>query len=155
MRTLRVEAPTGQTLKAYLFPFSNEIIADPAGYSLVETETRQYEVEIVNPELVGTYRVLIEVVSGEFTNSIDSGYVALGGDAGTYVMTDIIPTIATASTSEVTLTDYGPKRVKTKEMEIEQFDPIRNQMASERATMNYPGWCSGYDCVGRYKNECP
>jgi hypothetical protein len=153
MRTLRLEAPTGQTLRAYLFPFTVESAPDPAGYVLTETGPRQYEVEIVDPLLIGTYRVVVEATTEDITTAIDSGYVALGGLPGTYVMTNKLPTTPTPpqESSEAVLPDYGPKRVKTKEMEIEQFDPLRMQMAQERSQILQPCWGSGVECIGRNK----
>jgi len=159
MRTIRVEAPTEQTLRLYLYPFTTEVAADGAGYALIETGPRQYEWEVDDATLLGTYRAVIEVETPEITTIIDSGYVTLCLDEVTYVISNKAPSTCSTPSQEsettTSLTDFGPKRVKTKEMEIEQFDPLRNQMAAERATMNYPGWCSGYDCVGRGINEHP
>jgi hypothetical protein len=53
----------------------------------------------------------------------------------------------------VSFGNVGPKRVKTKEMEIEQFDPLRSQMALDRSQVMQPSWCQGHSCVGRYKGE--
>lgn len=153
MSTLRLEAPTGQTLKAYLFPYTTEVAADVAGYSLTETASRQYEVTLSG--LVGTYRVVVEVITDAITTTIDSGYVLLEAAEGTYLMTNglsITPTVAVVSSAS-DLPDYGPRRVKTKELEIEQFDPLKNQMAQERSILTQPSWCEGYSCVG--KNKCP
>ncbi len=151
MRTLRIEAPTGQTLKAYLYPLTIEQSADPAGYSLTETASRQYEVEISDPLLLGTYRVVVEMISEDITTAIDSGYVVLEQADGTYIMTNKVPSCTTPSqeSDPATLADFGPKRVKTKEMEIEQFDPLRLQMAQDRSRSTQPSWCDGAICVGR------
>lgn len=154
-RTLRIEAPTEQTLKAFLFPFTTEVVADPTGYALTETGARQYEVEIADATIVGVYRVVIEATTADITTAIDSGYVLLEVPNGTYVMTNKLPTITITPSQEsvaATLPDYGPKRVKTKEMEIEQFDPLRLQMAQERSSITQPSWCDGAICVG--KNVC-
>lgn len=159
MRTIRVEAPTEQTLHLYLYPFKDELAPDPAGYTLIETGPRQYEYEVEDPLLLGTYRAVIEVETEAITTVIDSGYIVLCQGDDIYEMKQSAPTTCTTTPSQeseaATLTDFGPKRVKTKEMEIEQFDPLRNQMAAERATLTYPGWCSGFDCVGRGVNEYP
>lgn len=49
------------------------------------------------------------------------------------------------------LSEYGPKRVKTKEMEIEQFDPRILDEVEERKknrTKNLPTFCSSNFCAG-------
>jgi hypothetical protein len=152
MRTIRVEAPTEQTLRLYLYPFTTEVAADVAGYVLVETGPRQYEWEVDEDTLLGTYRAVIEVETVEITTIIDSGYICLGQPEGTYVMTNKLPTTCSTSSQEseaATLPDYGPKRVKTKEMEIEQFDPLRLQLAQDRSRVQQPSWCDGSICVGK------
>jgi hypothetical protein len=152
MRTIRIEAPVGQTLRIFLYPFTIETAADPAGYALTETGPRQYEASIADDTLVGTYRVAVEVVTEDITTIIDSGYLCLGQPEGTYVMTNKLPTTCSTPSQEseaATLPDYGPKRVKTKEMEIEQFDPLRLQMAQDRGRVQQPSWCDGSICVGK------
>ena len=152
MRTIRIEAPVGQTLRIFLYPFTLEAAADPAGYALTETGPRQYETAIEDVALLGTYRVAVEVVTEDITTIIDSGYLCLGQADDTYVMTNKLPTTCPTPSQEseaATLPDYGPKRVKTKEMEIEQFDPLRNQMAQDRSRVQQPSWCDGAICVGK------
>ena len=156
MRTIRVEAPTGQALRIFLYPFTVEVVADVAGYVLTETAPRQYETEIEDPLLIGTYRVAVQVTTEDITTIIDSGYVCLGQPDGTYVMSNKLPTTCSTpsqESTEATLPDYGPKRVKTKEMEIEQFDPLRLQMAQDRGRVQQPSWCDGSTCVGRNEEE--
>jgi hypothetical protein len=148
MRILRLEAPTEQSLRIYLFPFSDEVVADPSGYVILETSPRQYEVEIEDPLLLGTYRVVVEVITDDITTIIDSGYVVLEQGDNTYVMTNKLPSAPTI-TSTTQGSEYGPRRVKTKEMEIEQFDPLRIQMAADRSTVQQPSWCDGSICVGK------
>lgn len=48
---------------------------------------------------------------------------------------------------------YGPKRVKTKEMEIEQFDPSILAKIEERKAAGMPTFCNTPSCVGRHKYE--
>ncbi len=50
--------------------------------------------------------------------------------------TGVIADLATASQS------YGPKRVKTPNMEVEQFDPLTIQRAEDRANSVYPTLCN-------------
>jgi hypothetical protein len=49
--------------------------------------------------------------------------------------------------------EYGPRRVKTKEMEIEAFSPMEVIRARERENSQPPTFCGGPHCVGRYKDE--
>jgi hypothetical protein len=150
MRIIRLEAPTEQSLRIYLYPFTLEAPADPAGYTTTETSPRQYEATIEDPLLIGIYRVVVEVITESITTIIDSGYVRLDQPDATYVMTNKLPTTPSPQeSSEATLPDYGPKRVKTKEMEIEQFDPLRIQIAQDRGRVQQPSWCDGAICVGK------
>jgi len=154
MRILRLEAPTGLTLKAYLFPFTVETSADPAGYALTETGARKYEVEIVDPTIFGQYRVVVEMVSEEITTAIDSGYVNIGSDSGTYVMSNKVhQPQQEIEILDPSLSEYGPKSVKTKEMEITQFSPMERIKAKERETTPWPTFCNTPACIGRGKNE--
>lgn len=156
-RKIEVEAPTGQTLKIYLFAHTTETEADEDGYDLTEVEDMQYQYTIASDTLVGTYRCLIEVITDDITTAIDSGYVLLLAQDGVYVISDTLPTSSTATTTtENDYNSYGPKRVKTKEMEIEQFSPKELQRVEERANnTTLPSFCGGFACVGRFKNETP
>lgn len=54
------------------------------------------------------------------------------------------------------LTEYGPKRVKTKQMEIEQFDPRILDELDERKRVRgngIPTFCSSAFCVGETREE--
>lgn len=155
-RTFRTEQPENLTLKMYLAPVDLGETGDEEGYNLTETLSRQYEV-VVPADLYGRYRVSIELVSEAITATIDSGYVNFGSADGVYVMQNTLPELSTVpETSNDTYTTYGPKRVKTKEMEIEQFSPDIIQRVQERESATLPTFCSGPACIGRYKNEkCP
>jgi hypothetical protein len=56
---------------------------------------------------------------------------------------------------EVPLGEYGPKSVKTKEMEITQFSPMEVLRAREREATSWPTFCQGPSCVGRHVSENP
>lgn len=156
-RKIEIEAPTGQTLKIYLFPHTTETAGDVAGYSLTEVEDMQYQYTVTSDLLVGTYRCVIEVITASITTAIDSGYVLLLAEDGVYVMSDTLPTTSTVTTTtENTYSSFGPKRVKTKEMEIEQFSPKELQRVEERTNnTTLPSFCGGFACIGRFKNEPP
>ena len=155
-RTFRTEQPEELTLKIYLVPVDLGEIGDEEGYTLTETLPRQYEIEVPTG-FFGRYRVTVEMVSVEITANIDSGYVDFGSADGVYVMQNKLPELSTTpETSDDTYTTYGPKRVKTKEMEIEQFSPDVIQRVQERESATLPTFCSGPACIGSYKNEkCP
>jgi len=55
----------------------------------------------------------------------------------------------------VPLGEYGPKTVKTKEMEITQFSPMEVIKARERENSSWPTFCQGPSCVGRHVSENP
>lgn len=154
-RKLRVEQPTDLTLRAFLFPLTTEESADGDGYELTEVEDRMYEFTISQATLVGTYRVSIQLESEAITTTIDSGYVYLGAADGTYIFQNTVPT--TPTTTEITTPTYsthGPKRVKTREMEIESHNPRDIQRVIERDTYTtLPTFSSGAACVGRFKCE--
>jgi len=154
-RTLRIEEPEGLTLKVYLTPVDTGDAGNVDGYELIETADRQYEIVLTESGLYGRYRVLVEFYSEVLTSSIDSGYVSLDSADGIYIMQNKLPELAIATTVSDTeaFSAYGPKRVKTKEMEIEQFSPLEIQKANERASATLPTFCSGPACIGRYKNE--
>ena len=73
---------------------------------------------------------------------------------------DILPVEFTGvpvTTEEIALklSEYGPKRIKTKEMEIEQFDPRILDEVEERKknrAKSLPTFCSSNFCAG-YTNE--
>jgi hypothetical protein len=156
-RILSTEQPEGLTLKAYLYPIDTGVPGVEDGYELTETAARLYQLTITDPEIYGRYRVAIEMVSDDITATIDSGYVLIGNVAGNYILQNKLPelTITTPTLPpEVAYSSYGPKRVKTKEMEIEQFSPMELQKVQERANAALPSFCSGgATCVGRYKHE--
>jgi hypothetical protein len=76
---------------------------------------------------------------------------------------DILPVEFTGApiTSEevaLKLSEYGPKRIKTKEMEIEQFDPRILDELDERKKMRaktIPTFCSSNFCAGQTIEENP
>lgn len=153
MKKICYEGPEGQTLVAYLTALENAISDLDESYPLTEIGDRNYLAEV--PGLLGNYRVVIEVVTDDITTSIDSGYVTIGSDDETYQVVNKKPTTTPPSTTPTPgrYSAYGPKRVKTKEMDIEQFDPHRIQIAEERSTLQEPSWCNGYSCIGVNKCE--
>lgn len=155
-RILSTEQPEGLTLKAYLFPIDTGAAGIEEGYELTETADRLYQLTITDAEIFGRYRIAIEMISDDITATIDSGYVFIGNVSGNYIMQNTLPELSTTITTpppEITYSDYGPKRVKTKEMEIEQFSPMELQRVQERVNATLPSFCSGSTCIGRYKHE--
>jgi|SRR6056297_486956 len=71
-----------------------------------------------------------------------------GTDSGRIIVT--IEAAPVASTDGPTLSEYGPKRVKTKEMDIEQFDPETLQRLKEReAATTTVEFCGLNFCYGK------
>jgi len=156
-RTLRIEAPPELTLKVFLNPEESGLEGDEGGYALTEIVPRTYEVEIEEELIFGIYSVRVVMESEAPDITIDSGYVKFAATAGTYIMTQNKPDACpvAASTEGLTFSTYGPKRVKTKEMEIEQFAPSEIMKADERAIATSPTFCEGGVCVGRYDRRTP
>lgn len=59
-----------------------------------------------------------------------------------------VGTVTTPELPELTYSAYGPKRVKTKQMEIETHDPEKLQRLTERSMNKVPTFCSSAGCVG-------
>ena len=53
----------------------------------------------------------------------------------------------------LSLSPYGPKRVKTKQMEIEQFDIEKLQRVSERNSVGTPCFGKTHTCIGETEQE--
>lgn len=70
-------------------------------------------------------------------------------------MTDIVGGEATPEDDlpEVVLSDYGPKRVKTKTMDIEQFDPEKLYRLEQMKARSVPTFCMSKFCQGRTQDE--
>lgn len=66
-------------------------------------------------------------------------------------MTDIIG--GQQITATPVLEGYGPKRVKTKTMDIEQFSPMELYKLEQLRVQSSPTFCSSRMCVGRGINE--
>ena len=132
-----------------------ETAGDAGGYALTEVEDMQYQYTVESSTLVGTYRVVVEVITDAITTAIDSGFVLLLAADGVYVMTNTFPVSApTVATPTNEYASFGPKRVKTKEMEIEAHNPKDLQRLLERTTnTNLPTFCGGFACVGKHKCE--
>lgn len=70
-----------------------------------------------------------------------------GGDSAIFIL-NVTPSVPTVNEGSPTYSAYGPKRVKTKQMEIEQFDPRVLQDAEARANATLPSFCESRICVG-------
>jgi hypothetical protein len=85
---------------------------------------------------------------------IDSGYVRFGAEAGNYALSNAVPPpITPAPVGPTEYAQHGPKRVRTKEMEIEQFAPDIIQKVNSRAAAKIPTFCSLPSCVGKHRCE--
>lgn len=143
-KKLQIEAPEELDLTAFFKPTSIETEGDIAGYSLTEISARLYEM-ILPSTLIGSYWVVVK----DDEETIDAGYINITSSVMVYSLSTTLPSESLEQEeSTTTYPAYGPKKVKTKEMEIEQFDPLTNQMAEERKTLNQPTWCSGGSCRG-------
>ena len=124
------------------FGFSDlEIEIEGVRYT-IPTIPNDGEVTIPIPmDLVGDFEYIIwrvntDIIHGIFTR--EAGQETIDLDACPEQ-----PPPTPTPTPETT-----PKRVKTKEMEIEQFDPYRMQLLKERQTVSQPSWCDGSICIG-------
>lgn len=152
-RKFETEQPTDLTLTVFLEALDGGLEGDVEGYALVEEQPRLYTYTITDATMFGLYRATIKIVSEE-TLTIDSGYVRFGAEAGSYrMMNQLPPPIVAPPVGPTEYTQYGPKRVKTKEMEIEQFDPAVIQRINSRANATIPTFCSLPSCVGRHRCE--
>lgn len=148
MKKLQIEAPEGLTLTAFFNPTTDQTAGNVSGYALTEVSDRLYET-IIPDEILGLYWVVIKLG----TDAIDGGYSSITTE-GVFLISKEIP--VTPDVPDVTpssLTNHGPRRVKTKEMEIEQFDPMRLALLAERSLAQVPTWCDGPSCSGRH--QCP
>lgn len=152
-RKIRIEAPEDLTLTLYMYPFSSSGTPDVEGYASTEAYPRAYESTITDDTLYGVFYCVWKYTAGDEEITIDSGYCNFELTDGTYLVTNEPPTETTSVVTEVspTYSSYGPKRVKTKEMEIEQFDPIAIQRATERSSATLPSFADGNTAVGRGK----
>lgn len=149
-RKIRIEAPTDLTLKLFLYAFTGSGTPDTNGYALTEVSPRAYEMTIPDDALQGVFYCSIYYIAQDAT--IDSGYVNLESADSTYLLSNSPPAPSTTEIPETSYSAYGPKRVKTKEMEIEQFSPMEIQRAEDRAAAPLPCFGSSHVCVGRNKN---
>lgn len=48
--------------------------------------------------------------------------------------------------------EFGPKRVKTKELDIEQWDPEKLERINRRRTATHPTFCNSLFCIAKPKD---
>lgn len=48
--------------------------------------------------------------------------------------------------------EFGPKRVKTKELDIEQWDPEKLERINRRKTTPHPTFCNSLFCIAKPKD---
>lgn len=78
------------------------------------------------------------------------------GNSDTLSVNYTEPIVNPNTENNLVLSQYGPKRVKTKQMEIEQFDPrILDELEERksRRSAGLPTFCSSNFCVGRTDEE--
>ena len=63
--------------------------------------------------------------------------------------------LASQTLPEQQFSEYGPKRIKTREMEIEQFDIEKLDRLKQRSSNNNPSFCQSTFCVGYYDSTRP
>jgi hypothetical protein len=152
-RKFETEQPADLTLTLFLEALDGGLAGEEEGYELTEENPRQYTYTLTEPTMFGLYRAVIKIVGSE-TLTIDSGYVRFGAESGTYQMVNKVPDpIVAPPVGPDEYTQYGPRRVKTKEMEIEQFSPDIIQKVNSRAAAKIPTFCALPSCVGRHRCE--
>lgn len=71
-----------------------------------------------------------------------------------YLTVIIVGDPVVESLPDLKFSEYGPRRIKTKKLEIEQFDPEKLQDLKDRKNRTIPTFCSSRFCVGRNDEEC-
>ena len=91
------------------------------------------------------YRLSYNAADRPLTPALITYKVEEGGDQGTF---ELLLKSQNVSPTPEPLSDYGPKRVKTKQMDIEQWDPEMLERLNNRKTLKPPCFCESTFCQG-------
>ena len=133
-----------------------------------EPTTIQAEVSFDNTEYVDTIGAVVNLTNNTWQLEFEPQDRPTNAGLITYKFTDdlgnteelLVEFVGEPSTPQLpevdtTYSKYGPKRVKTKEMEIEQFDPRVLQDLEDRKTRcTPPTFANSRFAVGRNQEEC-
>jgi hypothetical protein len=91
------------------------------------------------------YRIAYNAADRPLTPSLITYKVQEGGDEGTF---ELLLISQQQNPTPSPLTDYGPKRVRTKEMDIEQWSPDMIHSLNVKKTYPKPCFCDSTFCHG-------
>ena len=96
----------------------------------------------------GKYRLNYHESDRPSSPSLISYRVAEGGDVGIFEVLILQPQAIEAPSTPSEFTAFGPKRVRTRDLDIEQHDPEKLDRLSQKQGSTIPTFCDSHFCKG-------